>query len=374
MKLAFCLYHYFPFGGMQRDFLRIAKACLAKGYQVHVFTLSWQGPRLPNLPVHIVPMKAWRNHRLYLKFAEYIKEHVQGFDRIVGFNKMPGLDVYFAADPCYQAKALHNRSWWYRCLARYHTLHALEQAVLQPKASTKILALTHRQCQDFITYYQTPAERIHLLAPGLAYPALNAAQRSTLRQRLREDYGVDEGESVLLFIAARFKTKGLDRAIRALAALSNLLRATTRLWVIGNDHKQAYIRLAHRLGIQSQIHFLGAHDNVQAFLAAADLLIHPAREEAAGLVILEALASGLPVLSVDICGYADYVVQAGAGRILSTPFNQSELDQTLQAILQDTEYRQQAESNALQFAAQTNLHGLVEQVVQHIEQGAPCCT
>lgn len=368
MKLAFCLYHYFPFGGMQRDFLRIAKACLAKGYQVHVFTLSWQGPRLPNLPVHIVPLKAWRNHRLYLKFAEYINEHVQSFDRIVGFNKMPGLDVYFAADPCYQAKALHGRSWWYRCLARYRTLYALEQAVLQPNASTKILALTNRQCQDFISYYHTPAERIYLLAPGLAYPALNAEQKLVMRQRIRADYGVNEGDTLLLFIAARFNTKGLDRAIRALAALPELLRAHTQLWVIGNDRKHAYLRQAHRLGIQTQVHFLGAHDNVQAFLAAADLLIHPAREEAGGLVILEALASGLPVLTVDICGYADYVVQAGAGRVLSTPFNQSDLDHALQSILQDTEYRQQAERNALHFAKHANLHGLVEQVVQHIEQ------
>ncbi len=43
MRVAFCLYKYFPFGGLQRDFMRIAQTVAARGYQVRVYTQSWEG-------------------------------------------------------------------------------------------------------------------------------------------------------------------------------------------------------------------------------------------------------------------------------------------------------------------------------------------
>ena len=43
MKLALCLYKYFPYGGLQRDFLRILKECCSRGHKVHVYTAEWQG-------------------------------------------------------------------------------------------------------------------------------------------------------------------------------------------------------------------------------------------------------------------------------------------------------------------------------------------
>ena len=57
MKLAFYLFNYFPFGGLERDFLEISKACLAKGYSIDVFTMKWEGERLPGLNITLVPVE-----------------------------------------------------------------------------------------------------------------------------------------------------------------------------------------------------------------------------------------------------------------------------------------------------------------------------
>ena len=51
MKLSFLIYSYFPYGGQQRDFLRIAERCVIKGYKADVYTLSWQGDAPSNINV-----------------------------------------------------------------------------------------------------------------------------------------------------------------------------------------------------------------------------------------------------------------------------------------------------------------------------------
>ena len=107
MRLAFSLFNYFPYGGLQRDFIRIARACRALGHSVDVFTMSWEGEAEPGLTLHLLPAKGMQNHSRRRHFADQFQKalEVDDFDLVVGFNKMPGLDVYYAADTCYQAKA-----------------------------------------------------------------------------------------------------------------------------------------------------------------------------------------------------------------------------------------------------------------------------
>ena len=72
MQLAFTLFKYFPYGGLQRDFLRIALACQARGHAIRVYTLSWQGDIPAGFEVVQVPVKALTNPRRYEKFAAWV--------------------------------------------------------------------------------------------------------------------------------------------------------------------------------------------------------------------------------------------------------------------------------------------------------------
>jgi len=116
MKFAFVLFKYFPFGGLQRDFSRIAEACIKQGHEVDVYTFMWDGPALDNINVTVAPIKAFSNHQRNVRFASWLKEQLQQthYDAVVGFNKLDGLDVYYAADSCYQDKALTLRHPLYR--------------------------------------------------------------------------------------------------------------------------------------------------------------------------------------------------------------------------------------------------------------------
>ena len=116
MIVAFCLYKYFPFGGLQRDFMRIASTVAARGHHVRVYTQSWEGDCPEAFELIRVPVKSHTNHGRNAEYYAWVQNHLKAHpaDRVVGFNKMPGLDVYFAADVCYAEKVAQEKGFFYR--------------------------------------------------------------------------------------------------------------------------------------------------------------------------------------------------------------------------------------------------------------------
>jgi UDP-glucose:(heptosyl)LPS alpha-1,3-glucosyltransferase len=369
MKLAFCLFRYFPYGGLQRDFLRIAAACRDRGHAVHVFTMAWEGDIPSSFQVHVVSASGFTNHRRSLNFARAVGERLaaEPFDAVIGFNKMPELDVYFAADPCYGAQARESKSWLYRLSPRFRIYHVLEQAVFAPAAGTQIILLTEAEKARYIGEYQTPAERFHLLPPGLDARDYQVPDPVAVRQQVRQDLGLGDGELLLLMVGSGFRTKGVDRSLRALAALPEEWRTRARLVVIGKGDAAPFETLAVRLGVAGRVSFLGTRDDVPRFMSAADLLLHPSHTEAAGMVLLEAMLMGLPVLCTAVCGYAFHVRAAGAGLLISDPFAQGTMDQLLLRMLSSPAERQVWSCKGKEYVAAQDISSLPEKAVRIIE-------
>lgn len=320
MELAFALFKYFPFGGLQRDMLAIARACQARGHRVTVYCSIWEGDQPDDLPVEILPVEALSNHshdRLFsLRLQERLRER-PGVT-VVGFNKMPGLDIYYAADSCFAAKAFEERSWLYRQTRRSRQYLALERAVFGSDSATQILLISPREAEVFRRYYETPPERLHLLPPGIRRDRVVPMDYARQRADLRSQWEVGADERLLLFVGSGFRTKGLDRALAGLAALSKATRSRLQLWVAGQDKSGSFRKQARQLGVLDQVRFLGGRDDIPQLLWAADLLIHPAYRENTGTVLLEAMVAGLPVLTSDACGYAPYVEAHAMGRVLAS--------------------------------------------------------
>src|SRR5262249_53908413 len=147
----------------------------------------------------------------------------------------------------------------------------------------------------------------------------------TLAQAIRQTHGIKENEYLVLMVCSAFKTKGVDRALAAVQKLPAALLAKTHLLVIGNDHIDSWANLARRLKIDTRVQFLGAKNNVFSYMCAADLFLHPARQEAGGKVILEAMSCGLAVLTTAECGYAEHVVKAGSGIVVPNQYLNTEI-------------------------------------------------
>ncbi|MDR2093072.1 MAG: glycosyltransferase family 4 protein [Azoarcus sp.] len=368
MQLAFCLYKYFPFGGLQRDFLRIALACRARGHDIRVYTLEWRGECPAGFDLVRVPVRAWSNHTRYRRFSAWVQADLarRPVARVIGFNKMPGLDIYYAADPCYEEMARTLRNPLYRLGTRYRHFVAWERAVFAPESRTEILMISGMQQPFFMRHYGTPAERFHLLPPGISPDRRAPPDASAIRAAFRAEFGLGDDEFLLLQIGSGFKTKGLDRSIKALAALPEALRARTRLVALGDDDPRPFLRQAAALGLGERVAILRGREDVPRFLLGGDLLIHPAYNENTGTVLLEALVAGLPVLATDVCGYAHYIAEAEAGRLVATPFAQKALDAALAELLADPDARARHAQSALAFAERADLYSLHEKAADFI--------
>ena len=311
MIVAFCLYKYFPFGGLQRDFMRIAQTVAARGHHVRVYTQSWEGECPDVFELIKVPVKSHTNHGRNAEYFAWVQKHLREHpvDKVVGFNKMPGLDVYYAADVCYAEKVAQEKGFFYRLTSRYRHYAAFERATFEQGKPTQLLMLTDKQIADFQKHYQTEAERFHILPPGIYPDRKYSQQPANSREIFRKKNGITEQQYLLLQVGSDFTRKGVDRSIEALASLPDSLRHNTLLYVVGQDKPRKFEALAEKRGVRSNVHFFSGRNDVSELMAAADLLLHPAYQEAAGIVLLEAMAAGCPVAAVRASGVVDVVRQ-----------------------------------------------------------------
>ena len=338
-RIAFCLYKYFPYGGLQRDLLRIAQVCHESGASIRVYAFDWQGDLPEWIELCLVPKKGWTSQGKNRQFTQWVMEHrnTHPVDLLVGFNKMPGLDVYYAADGCYESRVTELYGDFYRLGGRYKHFSAYERAVFGEASATQVLMISKLQIPIFQKFYGTQSERLHLLPPGISKDRVASDNASEIRREFRQTFQLADDEKLLLMVGSGFKTKGVDRAISALADLPDAQREKTHLFVIGQDNPRALLKQAKQLGVEKQFQVFEGRDDIPSFMQGSDLLIHPARHENTGTVLVEALVAGLPVLVTDVCGYAHYVADAKMGQVLASPFELNALTHALSSMLTDVE-------------------------------------
>ena len=382
MNLVFVIYSYFPYGGQQRDFMRILNECLVRGHRITVYTLSWTGETPDGVTIHLAPVKAITRTRLYQKFTRWFLAQPKPQNAtIVGFNKMPGLDVYYAADPCFADMAATQRGGYYQYTSRFKHFSAYEHAVFGGDSGTEVLYLSPQQRAAFKAYYPECESRLHALPAGLAEDrkledrSLDARvmRKQEVRAALKAELGMSETATLIVQIGSGFKVKGVDRALHAIASLPAEVRATLRYLLVGSGKPAAYLKLAKKLGIAAHVSIVVGRDDVPQLLAAADLMLHPAYRESAGYTLLEAVVAGLPVLATETCGYAYHIQQANSGVVCPEPFSQD----TLNKLLADTLGKLPTadwSANGLAHGADDSLYTMppaAADFIQRFENGTP---
>jgi UDP-glucose:(heptosyl)LPS alpha-1,3-glucosyltransferase len=372
MKFAFCLFKYFPFGGLSRDFRAIVETLISRGHQVDIYTLRWEGDLIAGASVIPLKRQSFINYRAYQHFSNFVDKELsqKNYDVIIGFNKIRGLDVYYAADPCYQLKSIKSHKKLHAINPRHHGLQALEEAVFHPMLQTHILALCDNQIRDFYFAYHTPKNRFHLLPPWIDFNKFSIDSPARVREAVRARKGVVEDEKLVLLVGSGFKTKGLDRAIIAIASLPLNLREKVKFFVIGQDDKSAFEKLARKYHIEKNIIFLGGRTDVPDFLVSADILLHPAYSENTGNVLLEAIVSGLPLIVTAVCGFASHVQASKAGIVIPTPFKQTDLNKALLLMLTDENAMNGWREHALNYAKTLNFKPMPQVAADFIESVA----
>jgi UDP-glucose:(heptosyl)LPS alpha-1,3-glucosyltransferase len=190
------------------------------------------------------------------------------------------------------------------------------------------------------------------------------------RRRLehRQFWGVDPEETVGLFAAMNYRLKGLEPLLHAVRLLCRMpeYRATARrfrLLVAGHSRFGRYQRLAQKLGIDEQVRFVGHCPDKKNAYFAADFLIHPTFYDPCSLVVLEALACSLPVITTRSNGASELLHPLQEGYVIDDPHKHEHLAWSIGQLL-DSERRsacaQAARKAALQWTFDHHFRALVQ--------------
>lgn len=340
MRIAFASFRYFPYGGLEKDMLRMAECAAKRGHDVTIISGSWEDDSIPDIPgldVEVLKVPGLSNHTRADNFCRRIIEvfRQKKFDCTIGFNRIPGCDFYFAADNCYAVEMpkKHSRSVL-KIFPRYRTYLALEERVFRPGAGTKIFYIAERQKSDYISCYGTEEERFILLPPGMNPACRLLDDAESVRKEKRRELGVADGDFLLLLLGSNFRQKGGDRAIRAVAGLTPELKKRTKLILVGADTPDFCRKIAEKYAVADKVIFPGARKDVPELLTASDILLLPARNESAGSTIVEAISCGVPVICSAECGFAPYA-SAACGKVLSEPWSDELFSRAVEEIAEN---------------------------------------
>ena len=314
MKFGIFLQHYFPYGGLQRDAVRLAEAAAQAGDTPVMIVSTWEGPKPAGFQIIELASGGSSNHRKAERFANDCQSMYQQeqLDTAICFSRVPGTPFHFCGDPCFKEKFTRTKASFNKLLPRYRFLLKNEEDLFGEQSHTHIFYLAASEIPAYTDFYPLDESRYTLLPPWLKRPKQFDQSKEQIKNALTDDLGIANDSTLLLFVGSDFQRKGLDRAIEALAELKD---SSTHLVACGKCSPDAYLHQAKQLGIDSQVHILGPRDDISEWMFISDLLVHPARQETAGMVLLEALTYNLPVICTENCGYAQATYDAGCASL-----------------------------------------------------------
>jgi UDP-glucose:(heptosyl)LPS alpha-1,3-glucosyltransferase len=299
-------------GGVERATAGLVQALVEHGYEVHLATPPGQDP-VDGVVLHRLPVPGLSATARALLLAGATRLlAARGWDVVQSHERTLGQDIYRAGEGCHRAY-LENRG---RPTGRrlYHrVLLALERRVFV--GTPRIVAISRMGQREIETLYDVGPDRISVIYNGVDLQRFHPANRGTMRAAARAEAGLPAEAWTALFVGSGFERKGLATAVEAMAVLGD---PRSRLVVIGKGDPGPYQELAARHGVAEQVIWLGPRPDVERWYAAADAAVLPSRYEPFGNVHLEALASGLPIVTSVTAGGSE-VVRVGVNGFIVDP-------------------------------------------------------
>jgi UDP-glucose:(heptosyl)LPS alpha-1,3-glucosyltransferase len=317
-------------GGAERYLVDLCRRMATEGHEVHVYAKHRDGE---DSEIHFHPVKTIRFPKSLqlLSFAmRATKEMEEG-----------NYDLTFGAGNTLRADVLQPHggvhwAWFWRSLGAYdHPVLWMikflgrvlspkqwvsgwvEDAPYKRRSFPKVVAISDMVKQDMMKWYRVPGEKIAVVYNGVDTEHFHPRTRR-YREEIRRRHGIGD-EWVILFVSNNFRMKGLGFLIKALARIKKASHLSFKLLILGRDRQDSYFRLARDRGISGEVVFAGSTNEPEKYYGASDLLVHPTFYDACSLTVLEALASGLPVITTSFNGASGIITQGREGFVIPDP-------------------------------------------------------
>ena len=356
MKIAIIRQKFVLYGGAEQFADSFIHQLAESGHEVHIFANSWAPSHHNNIHHHFVATLHFNAFVRTLSFAKSVAKKIreQHFDIIQSHEKTWKQDVYRAGDGCH-IKWLSQRSRnlsplqnLFLYLNPFHQLILkLEKIIFESGQCKKIVAISEMVKYDILENYKCPPENITVVYNGVDLKRFHPDNKNTYRKLIREKLGIPEGSTLILFVGSGFERKGLQFLLQSTAYLKD---KNWRLLLMGKGKFEKYMRFAPAEK-RTQIIAKESDPEIEKYYAAADIFILPSIYEPFGNANLEALATGLSVITTEYCGAADIINDKKNGLIIKDPFNPEEIAEKISYLFTPS-IREKIGENARELAEQ----------------------
>ena len=343
MKALLCFPGCHRRAGVERVVFEAAQFLAGRGHEVTVAAKEFEengshGIRFSKVEVAGFP-RFLRGRRFFEASSERIRS--EDFDVLNTHGCVCPLDGVHWVHSVHRAwldraKVLRRHQALARWRQRLNPLHPvllrLEEKHFRDRRYQKLIATTAAVREDLQRYYDVPPEDVAIVPNGFSPTEFNPQRRAEKRQAMRHRLGLSDDHLAVLFVANELERKGYPTL---LSALRKLARKNLRLLVVGRASRTAVRRAAAAAGLQDQVIACGATSSVADYHAAADLFVLPTQYEAFCLAILEALGSGLPVITTTVPGARDAIESGVNGLLIEDPKSGEELASAMESMLEE---------------------------------------
>lgn len=325
MKLALVHKRYDRLGGAEWDCYELSRQLAARGHEVHLVVGECRVPVPAGIAVHRVPVaRAGQTAKLisFAAFAPAVWRRLDA-DVVIGFGRTVGQDLLRASGGChrqYLARVAAERGGWTALRQRLspyqRALLAIERRQYAPGGCGKILAVSALSRQDMLATYPTARpDDVAVLHYGVDVATFHPGRRAHDGAAVRQELGIPLEQPIVLLVGSGFRRKGVDTLLEVWRREPP---AGAALVVVGNDQDLAARQRAAD-ALAGPVIFTGPRRDVERFYAAADLFALPSLYEGCPVAILEALASGVPVVTSRATGAPELLTGVLAELLVDDP-------------------------------------------------------
>ena len=340
MNLAFITRRHGRIGGTERDLYELIRRLAARGHQVHVYCCEVHERPLAGVEIHRVPILGFGRLARFLSLALLGPRMARrsGHDLVISYERVLNQDIARCGGGTHRLflqRMAGNLSPARRFLRSIDIYHQMVQFVEKRQFSSGHFRRAHAVSKlvkrEIMDAYGVRETDIDVVYGGVDTELFHPDNVSRFRSPIRRDLSIPEDARVVLFLGNGFKRKGLDTLLHALANASS-----TDLFglVVGTDARlSAYRDLVTRLGISDRVRFAGQQSATHEYYAAADIFVLPSIQEAFGNVVLEAMATGLPVIASSCAGAAEVLPESAKPFLLADPLDADAMAEAIERAL-----------------------------------------
>jgi UDP-glucose:(heptosyl)LPS alpha-1,3-glucosyltransferase len=347
MDIALCYESVLPDrGGCERYIAALARRLVADGHTVHLYACRWDADVLPSATEYHL-LRAPRGPRFLRPwlFGAACERALRSahHDLSIGFNKTWGQDILYPQGGLHVASAECNLRKHRRPLARrlgrwvkrfdpaHWSFSRLERRQYLGAKRSLVVVNSHMVRRHFERFYNFSPNDVRVIHSAIDSADFREEDRPRQRFEWRQRWGIGPEETVALFIAMNYRLKGLVPLLEAVRLLPR--DKPFRLLVVGDPSTNTFERQARRLGIVDRVCFAGYFSNTRHCYFAADFFVHPTFYDPCSLVVLEALACGLPVITSRFNGASEFLTPPNEGYVIDDPHDVEQLADCLVKLL-----------------------------------------